>query len=128
MPQREEAKSIIRLAAKCALFALGVTAVILAVASMLVVGGLLAPQNAVWAVFAALMIGAFTGGRIAAMRSPGRKLPAAALTGLCMFLVLLIAGFLFAFPPARHILLIFPAALLSAMLGALKKPKKRRAH
>jgi len=113
-----------QLIVKCALFALAVTTVVLATASLMVVNGLLAPHNVIWAVFIAEIIGAFIGGRIAARRSSSRKLPTAALTGLCLFAILLVLGFLFAFPPARHALLILPAAVIPAMLGALEKPKR----
>jgi putative membrane protein (TIGR04086 family) len=124
MPQREETKGNLRLIVKCALFALAVTAVLLAFFALLVVNGILSPANAIWAVLVAETAGAFTGGRIAARRSVSRKLPIAALTGLCLFGILLILGFLLAFPPARHILFILPAAIIPAMLGALEKPKK----
>jgi putative membrane protein (TIGR04086 family) len=115
-----------QLIVKCALFALAVTVALLALASLLVVNGLLSPGSAIWAVFAAEIAGAFIGGKIAARRSASRKLPVAALTGLCLFLILLVIGLMFEFPPARHSLLILPAAVLPAMLGALETPKKAR--
>lgn len=128
MPQKGETGryAAIRLIVKCAVFALAVTVAILAFVSLLVINGLLSPQSVIWTVFIAEITGAFTGGKIAARRSESRKLPAAAMTGLCLFVILLIAGFLFAFPPARHALLILPAAVLPAMLGALEKPKRAR--
>jgi putative membrane protein (TIGR04086 family) len=124
MPQKEEAKGTLRRIAKCALMALAVTAVIIAAAALMVVNGLLSQQNAIWAVLFAEITGAFIGGKLAAKGSANRKLPFAALTGLILFLTLLIIGFLFAFPPARHILFIFPAAVLPAMAGALEKPRR----
>ena len=126
MPQKEETRGAIRLIVKCALFALAVTAVLLMLASLLVTGGLLAPEHSIAAVLLAEAAGAFTGGRIASRRAESRKLAAATLTGLCLFLILLAAGLLFSFPPARHGLLIFLAAILPALLGGLQKPKRAR--
>ncbi|MDR0325634.1 MAG: TIGR04086 family membrane protein [Oscillospiraceae bacterium] len=124
MPQKEEAKGTARLVLKCALFAMAVTAALLALASLLVTGGLLAPEHSIAAVLLAEVIGAFAGGRIASRKAASRKLATAALTGLCLFLILLVAGLLFAFPPARHGLLILPAAVLPALLGGLQRPKR----
>ena len=131
MPQKEEAKrqgydgrGTARLILRCAFFALAVTVVLLAFASLLVTGGLLAPERSIAAVLIAEIAGGFIGGRLASRKAESRKLPMAALTGLCLFLILLIAGFLFAFPPARHGLLIFLAAVLPALAGGLQKPKR----
>ncbi|MCL1807026.1 MAG: TIGR04086 family membrane protein [Oscillospiraceae bacterium] len=126
MPQKEEAKGIGRLILKCTLLSLAVTIILLIFASFLVIGGILSPEKAIAAVLIAEAAGAFLGGRMASRRSESRKLPIAALTGSCLFLVLLILGFLFAFPPARHGLLIFLMAVLPAMAGAFQKPKVRK--
>ncbi|MCL2003365.1 MAG: TIGR04086 family membrane protein [Oscillospiraceae bacterium] len=132
MPQREEAKrqaagrGAARMIVKCALFALAVTTVLLALAALLTVNGMLSPDNAIWAVFIAETAGAFTGGKVAAKRAASCKLPVAALTGLCFFGFLLVFGFMFAFPPARHLLLVLPLAVLPSMLGALEKSVRAR--
>jgi putative membrane protein (TIGR04086 family) len=120
---QQETKGIFRLVLKCAAFALLVSALILAFASALVVGGILPPEKAIAAVFIAAIAGAFAGGRVASRRSSERKLLAAGLTGFCLFLILLVIGLLFAFPPARHALLIFPAAVFPALLGGLQWAK-----
>ncbi|MDR0292728.1 MAG: TIGR04086 family membrane protein [Oscillospiraceae bacterium] len=128
MPQKEEAKGYVRLIVKCALISLAVTVIILALASLLVTKGVLAPEWSVAMVLIAEAAGAFAGGRLASRRAANRKLPAAALTGFCVFLFLLIAGFLFAFPPARHGLFILLAAVLPAMAGGLQSPGRSRSR
>ena len=112
-----------KLILKCAFLAILVSAVILALASFLVIGGILPPEKAIIAVFIAEAVGAFAGGRVASRRSAERKLFAAVLTGLCLFFILLVIGLLFSFPPARHALLIFPAAVIPALLGGLQLAK-----
>ena len=118
--------STVRLVVKSALFALLVSAVILAFAAFLVIRGILPPGNAIVAVFIAEAIGAFIGGKIASRRSAERKIFNAGLTGVCLFFILLAIGLLFTFPPARHALLIFPAALIPALLGGIQLQKKGR--
>ena len=117
----EETKGTLRLVLKCAAFALLVSAVLLALAAFLVVSGILPPEKAIGAVFIAEIVGAFVGGRVASRRSVERKMFAAGLTGTCFFAILLVIGLLFTFPPARHALLIFPAAIIPALLGGIQR-------
>jgi putative membrane protein (TIGR04086 family) len=126
MPQKEEKMG--RLIFKCALVSLLLTVVIIALLAMLVIGGILPPDKTVAAVLLAEAVGAFVGGRIVSKRAPNRKIVYAALTGLCLFAILLVLGFLFAFPPARHWLFVFPAAVIPALLGGFERAKRPSAR
>lgn len=126
MPQKEEATSLFKLIFRHTIFSLAAAAVLTALAAMLVSGGVLPVERSLVAVILAEAIGVFWGGMRASKRAGSRKLPTAALTGFCVFLVLLIAGFLFSFPPAKYGLFVFLAAILPALAGGLvgQKPKK----
>ncbi len=128
MPQKEEAKGLFRLVLKFSALSLGVILVILAFAAILVTGGILPMEMMILAVILAEAAGAFLGGMYSAKRAESHKLPTAMVTGLFIFLVLLIAGFLFAFPPSRHSLYILMASVFPSLFGGIfsKRQKRRR--
>ncbi|MDR1691724.1 MAG: TIGR04086 family membrane protein [Oscillospiraceae bacterium] len=132
MPQKDEAKGLFRVVLKYTALSLLLTLVILAIAAILVSGGILPIGQSVAAVLLAVAAGAFTGGMFAARRAGTHKLPASMMTGFSVFLILLIAGFLFSFPPARHTVLVLLSAVVSALAGGIyarrphrKQPTKR---
>lgn len=130
MPQKEEAKGLFRLILKFTVVALLVMLIILALAAILVTGGLVPVEQMVTVTLLAEAAGAFLGGMFSAKQATSHKVPAAMVTGVVIFLVLLIAGFLFSFPPSRHALLSLLASVFPALVGGIfsKRQKKGTQH
>ncbi|MDR1669735.1 MAG: TIGR04086 family membrane protein [Oscillospiraceae bacterium] len=130
MPQKDEAKSLFRLIVKFTVLALLAMIAILALAAILVSSGIVPAEQSIILVLIAEAAGAFLGGMFAAKQAPSHKLPVSTVTGLLIFLVLLIAGFLFSFPPSRHALLVLLTAVFPALFGGIfsKRQKRKPRH